>query len=186
METILMVREPSSVVAGEAYEGLRRQVVSAVSERWTHVSQLAQLDLALSHGTTPDMLAKLVDEWLDQAGVLRVSDPGHPDFAVLFEVVADGGGRLEVIEPAYLDKTTSRIIKTGRAQRAVRDKRAASPARHTETASESPVDPKGESLPTVGAPDVVGSPEGSEPVVAAATTLAIDESDSQEATGEQA
>ena len=33
METVLIIREPSSSVAADAYDGLRKQVVTALQER---------------------------------------------------------------------------------------------------------------------------------------------------------
>ncbi|MBB5873174.1 hypothetical protein F4553_006608 [Allocatelliglobosispora scoriae] len=117
METILMVREPSTVAAADAYEGLRKQVVNAVSERLTHVSQLVQLDSALAHGADVEQLQKLTDSWFEQAGVTRITDPRHPQRGTLFDLVSDGGGAFEIIEPAYIDSLTGRVIRLGRARR---------------------------------------------------------------------
>src|SRR5579885_2330521 len=118
METVLMVREPSSVAAAEAYEGLRKQVVNAVSERLTHLSQLVQLDAALRHGAERDALEKLTDSWFEQASLARIDDANHPERDVLFELVSDHGGLFEVLEPAYVDTLTGRVIRPGRARRA--------------------------------------------------------------------
>jgi hypothetical protein len=120
METILMVREPASVASGEAYEGLRKQVVNAVSERLGHLSQLAQFDHALRHGADPATLAALVDGWFQQAGLVRVDDPADPRADLLFEPVDGGTGPLQVIEPAYVDGVTGRLIRAGKARRAIR------------------------------------------------------------------
>jgi hypothetical protein len=117
METILLVREPSSTAAGEAYEGLRRQVVSAVSERITHLTQLAQLDHALAYGASQVDLRCLLDQWLEQAALVRTTDPAGPHGETAFELVEDGGGPLEVVDPAYVDGVTARVIKLGRARR---------------------------------------------------------------------
>jgi hypothetical protein len=117
METILMVREPASVTSAEAYEGLRKQVVNAVSERLAHLSQLVQLDAALRNGADGDVLAKLADGWFEQASITRVVDPDHLQFDMLFDLISDGGGAVEVIEPAYVDIVTGRVIRLGRAQR---------------------------------------------------------------------
>jgi hypothetical protein len=117
IETVTMVREPSSTAAAEAYDGLRKQVVNAVSDRLNHLSQLVQLDVALNAGAGADQLAKLVDAWFEQAALLRVDDPQHPRRDAVFELVADQGGAYEVLEPAYVDTLTSRVIRLGRARR---------------------------------------------------------------------
>lgn len=120
METILMVREPSSAAAADAYEGLRKQVVTAVTERLSHLAQLVQLDAALAHGADAEYLTKVVSGWLEQASLARVADPAHPDQDLLFELVEDLGGPVEVLEPAYVDAVTRRVIRQGRARRAAR------------------------------------------------------------------
>jgi hypothetical protein len=116
IELILTIREPATSAAADAYDGLRKQVVTAVTERFAHLSQLAQIDAALSHGAEPDVLARMVDSWLEQASLLRVDDPRHPRAGALFEIVEDLGGPLRVIEPAYCDSVTGRIIRQGRAR----------------------------------------------------------------------
>jgi hypothetical protein len=117
MEIVIMVREPSSTAAADAYDGLRKQVVNAVSERLNHLSQLVQLDVALNHAVDPDQLTKLVNSWFEQAALIRVDDPQHPQRDALFELVADQGGAYEVLQPAYLDTLTGRVIRLGRARR---------------------------------------------------------------------
>jgi hypothetical protein len=117
METILMVREPSSVAAAEAYDGLRKQVVNAVSTRQAHLVQLVQLDAALAAGADADSLRKLVDGWFEQSALVRVTDPDGPHRDALFDLVGDEGGPFEVLEPAYVDTTTGRPIRLGRARR---------------------------------------------------------------------
>jgi hypothetical protein len=117
MEVILMVREPSSGAAAEAYEGLRKQVVTAVTERLAHLSQLVQLDAALFAGSSTESVAKLVRGWLEQASLAQVSDPNHPDRDMLFEMLEDLGGDVQVLEPAYVDTATGRVIRRGSARR---------------------------------------------------------------------
>jgi hypothetical protein len=118
MEVILMVREPTTSVAAEAYEGLRKQVVTAVTERMAHLAQLVQLDAALTAGTHADEVGKLVRGWVEQASLERVVDPEHPQRDLLFEMVEDLGGRPEVLEPAYVDAVTGRVIRRGSIRRA--------------------------------------------------------------------
>jgi hypothetical protein len=127
VEVVLMVREPSSTVAADAYEGLRKQVVTAVTERWAHLAQLARFDAALAYGADGAALQKMVDEWLDQARLVRVTDPRDPNAALLFQLVEDQGGPLEVLQPAYRDAITGRVVQQGQARR--RPARPKRPAR---------------------------------------------------------
>ena len=81
MEVILMVREPTAGVAAEAYDGLRKQVVAAMTERMAHLQQLVQLDAALTAGADADGWAS----WCaaSPTGLARPGDrhgasrPGH-------------------------------------------------------------------------------------------------------------
>jgi hypothetical protein len=118
LETILMLREPASVTSADAYDGLRKQVVAAVSARQAHLSQLVQIDVMLQHGADTAMLAKVVPDWLEQAGLKKVTRPDQGDADLLFELVEDLGGELEVLAPAYVDDATGRVIRQGRARRA--------------------------------------------------------------------
>jgi hypothetical protein len=117
MNTILLVREPQSVVAGEAYEGLRKQVVASVTERNVHLAQLMQFDVALRQGAGPDTLHEMVLGWIEQAGLQRVERLSGPERAHLFQMVDDQGGELEVLEPAYVDSMNDRVIRQGRVRR---------------------------------------------------------------------
>lgn len=119
IQTVLMVREPESVTAASAYEGLRKQVVAVAQERWSHVTQLAQMDSALHHTDDVASLRRVSSEWLEQAGVTKVRDPSaidRPEDA--FELVQTGrhGTRFEVLRPAYVDSATGRVLKRGQAQ----------------------------------------------------------------------
>jgi hypothetical protein len=129
MEVILMVREPSTAVAAEAYDGLRKQVVTAVTERMAHLAQLVQLDTALTAGADAESVGKLVRGFLEQASLDRVTDPDQPERDLLFEMLEDLGGQHEVLEPAYVDAITGRVIRRGTMRRAGQpDRRPDDPA----------------------------------------------------------
>jgi hypothetical protein len=155
MQTILIVREPTSVSAGDAYDGLRKQVVSAVSERIAHLSQLVQIDAALAQGPGDPALSGLVDGWLEQAALRRVSDTSAADFDILFELVEDLGGDVEVLTPAYVDETTGRVIRQGRARRTG----AATAARRTPSVEAPALD---EPVPTISEPAAAAPLDGSD------------------------
>jgi hypothetical protein len=114
MELILMVREPGSAAAADAYEGLRKQIVAAVTDRLAHLTQLVQFDSALRNGAGTEVLTAMVSGWMDAAGITVIEDAGHEQSDLLFDVVEDLGGRPEAIEPSYVDAQSSRVIRRGR------------------------------------------------------------------------
>lgn len=124
LKTVLVVREPGTVHAANAYEGLRKQVIAATGERRTHLAQLAAMAVAVARAGSVDDLRPQVREWLQQAGVVEVWT--LPEGALpqdLFEDL-DGGSlegvpELDVAEPAYLDGTTGSLLRLGRARAAV-------------------------------------------------------------------
>ena len=109
--TALVVRDPGTSVAAEAYEGLRKQVVAGATARQAHVAQLAEFDVALRRGaSTADLLA-LSAQWLDQAGVERIEDPTVRD---AFDSSVPPGVTAEVEIPAYVNTTTRQLVRQGR------------------------------------------------------------------------
>lgn len=114
MELILMVREPGSAAAAEAYDGLRKQIIAGVTDRLAHLTQLVQFDAALRNEASPEILSSMVNGWIDASGLLVVFDPPHEQRELLFEVVEDLKGEPEVLEPAYVDVQSSRVIRRGR------------------------------------------------------------------------
>jgi hypothetical protein len=121
MRNIFIVKEPDTVHAANAYEGLRKQVVAATSERMSHLTQLAFMAVAVDRASSVDDLRPQVQEWLRQAGVVEVREvPASTRPSDLFEDV-DGGTldhatAVEVLEPAYVDSQTGRLLRLGRAR----------------------------------------------------------------------
>lgn len=117
METVLIIREPSSSVAADAYDGLRKQIVTALSERQAHVTQLVQLASAIEAGADLPTMRSMTQGWLDSANVITTADCQTADADVLFQLVEDLGGQVEVLTPAYVDGGTGRVIRQGRTRR---------------------------------------------------------------------
>ena len=113
IEVALIVRDPGTSLSADAYDGLRRQVIAAAQERTAHLVQLALIDEALRDPRDIEGLRTLVEEWMGQAGLTRVDDPSHEQ---LFEVVSGKGSGRELVAPAYVDASSNRIIKQGRAR----------------------------------------------------------------------
>lgn len=120
MKTVLMVREPGSALAADAYEGLRKQVIAASGERRAHLAQLTQMAVAASRAHHLDDVRRQVNEWLSQSGVVEVrAAPRDRPASELFEF-SDGGPagatEIECLEPAYVDGQTGMTLRLGRAR----------------------------------------------------------------------
>lgn len=122
MKTVLMIKDPGSAHAADAYEGLRKQIVASSTARRTHLAQLSAMAIAVSRASELADLAPQVDEWLGQAGIVRLTEV-PPDARVqdLFED-ADGGSlqgatQVEVVEPVFVDTQNQVVVRLGRARR---------------------------------------------------------------------
>ena len=118
MELILMLHEPGSAAAADAYDGLRKQVTATVTDHIAHLAQLVQFEAAIRHGADLELLKKMVAGWCESSGLEIVGYPETLDAQFLFELVDDQGGELEVIDPAYVERSSGRVIRFGRARRA--------------------------------------------------------------------
>lgn len=146
MSTVLMVREPATSDAADAYEGLRKQVVNAFTERRSHLSQLVQLDDALSRGADPRTLAAMAGSWLEQASLRRVRDFSDPRGRELFEVLGEPGDHMEVVAPAYVDELTGRPVRLGRIRAAAAPQPVPRPAPQPEPLPDSLPEPQATAL----------------------------------------
>lgn len=113
IEDMLLLKDPGAARAAEAYDGLRRQVMGASAERTAHLVHLAQFDAALGAGESTGSLALLAADLLAQAGLERCADPAQAD---AFDIdPGDRNGELRVVEPAYVEIHTGRVVRRGRA-----------------------------------------------------------------------
>jgi hypothetical protein len=113
IEDMLLLKDPGAARAAEAYDGLRRQVVAASAERTAHLVHLAQFDAALGAGEPAGALALLAADLLAQAGLERCTDPAQAD---AFDIsTGDASAGLLVVEPAYVEAHTGRVVRRGRA-----------------------------------------------------------------------
>jgi hypothetical protein len=117
VEVATIVRDPSSALSAEAYDGLRKQVVAGANERLAHLVQIARFTEAARD--TP-ALASLVREWSDQAGLLRLDEFDER----YFDVLGGEGPVIRCLRPAYVDRVTGRPIVMGQAERIQADRPA--------------------------------------------------------------
>ncbi|HEY3239155.1 MAG TPA: hypothetical protein VGL92_06305 [Acidimicrobiia bacterium] len=112
IEGMLLLKDPGAARAAEAYDGLRRQILGASAERTAHLVHLAQFDAALGAGEPVGALALLAADLLAQAGLDRCDDPAQ---AGAFDVSpGNESGELRVVEPAYVETHTGRVVRRGR------------------------------------------------------------------------
>jgi len=131
MEMVFVVKEPDTVRAAEAYDGLRRQVIASNTERRAHLAQVVEMAVAVRRASSLDDVAARVGEWATQAGIVEVSGipaDGRLRFEDLFDVAA-GPGNPVVAEPAFVDSNTGSLIRRGRVVHVVTaDRPAPAPA----------------------------------------------------------
>jgi hypothetical protein len=113
IDIALIVREPGTARAAEAYEGLRKGVATAARERRQHLAQLVEFVDAVERGATVETLRRRCEQWCLEAGLERRADV-VPEW---FSVVEGEGPVLEVVEPAWVDGTSGQLVKQGTARR---------------------------------------------------------------------
>jgi hypothetical protein len=109
IEVATIVRDPSSALSIEAYDGLRRQVITAASERMAHLVQLVNFAEAVGRAGA-DELVPLVEEWLTQADVERVPDATDARY---YDVLGGAGSEVRMLRVAYRDGKTGRPVQMG-------------------------------------------------------------------------
>lgn len=121
MRTVLIVKEPNTQHAAQAFDGLRKQVIAGAAERRSHLNQLVAMSVAVNRATSVDDLRPQLREWLEQSGVGEVWDvPSGVAVSDFFEDIGGRGlvGAVEILEPAYVDRHTGSLLRLGRARRA--------------------------------------------------------------------
>lgn len=113
IDIALIVREPGTARAAEAYEGLRKSVATAARERRQHLAQLVEFVDAIERGATVETLRQRCEQWCIEAGLERRSDV-MPEW---FAVVEGEGPVLEVVAPAWVDSASGQLVKQGTARR---------------------------------------------------------------------
>jgi hypothetical protein len=114
LKTALIVMDPNVSTSADAYEGLRKQVVMAASDRRDRLVQLSQFSRAIRRGATINQLGDLVEQWMQQEDLAAVTE-ANPDLYDILEGET-GVGELEVLSPAYVDLKTRALIARGEAR----------------------------------------------------------------------
>lgn len=114
INTALIVREPGTARASEAYDGLRRQVAAATTERRNHLLELVRMLEALDSQASRDQLRILVGDWAGQAGLQRWDDTSVTEF---FDHIGDGDGPVEIVNSAWVIGDPAALVKAGLVRR---------------------------------------------------------------------
>lgn len=113
LDVALTVRDPGNARSAEAYDGLRKTVAAAASDRRRLTAQLVEIHDRVTRGTSSADLASLADEWTRQAGLTRDDSGERPD---AFDVVGGEGEGFSVIQPAWIDDLNQSIVRRGQAE----------------------------------------------------------------------
>lgn len=131
IKTVLIVKEPNTIHAAEAFEGLRKQILASSGERRAHLSQLVAMAVAVARASSLDDVRAQLGEWMSQAGIVTLDGvpKGHrpSDLFEALEGTLEDAEAIDVEEPAYVDGQNGSILRTGRA-RPVKVKRGDSAA----------------------------------------------------------
>jgi hypothetical protein len=112
LDAALIVREPGTARAAEAYDGLRKTVAAAAADRRRLSVVLVDLHDRLDGGISVEDLKSVVDEWVMTHGLVRDGVGNYPE---AFDIVegAGHGTELEVIQPAWVDSNAGVVVKRG-------------------------------------------------------------------------
>lgn len=113
LELYLTVREPGTVKSADAYDGLRKLLVSANKGTQVHLAHLATLHRTANTADSLDPVRSKIDELMSQMGLIQISDPSQED---LYQVTGGKGETLVVDVPAYvslMDDGSSRLVQQG-------------------------------------------------------------------------
>lgn len=95
----LIVGNPGTGLAVEAYEGLGKQVRFSVKARRMHIAHLLSLKDSLDRGASLDLIRDRVDDFLIELGIQFVTDTSRSQHFI-FDCDEDGP---EVVTPAVID-----------------------------------------------------------------------------------
>ncbi|HAM24816.1 MAG TPA: hypothetical protein DHW34_05235 [Actinobacteria bacterium] len=109
----LVVREPATATAAEAYDGLRKAVMAGPQARRQMLVQLVELTDFAERNISIVEMRQILDEQRKRAGLVDITDGGtYPE---LFEIVEGSGELISVRRPAWVDEQTGQVIQRGTA-----------------------------------------------------------------------
>ncbi len=111
----LVVREPATATAAQAYDGLRKAVMAGAQARRLLLVQLVELSDMLDHDVAIEDLRSFAQELRLRANLGQDLDAvAHPNH---FEVLDGSGNSVRVVKPAWVDDQTGALIRRGMVER---------------------------------------------------------------------
>ena len=139
LSAALVVREPATATAAQAYDGLRKAVMAGAQARRELLVDLVELTELLDHDVEIEDIRSFVEELRLRAHLAQDGDvaarPAH------FTVLDGVGDTVRVNKVAWVDEQTGALIKRGLAERVASQGRAL-PIGETEVAEAASVDPQ--------------------------------------------
>lgn len=117
LDAAVVVRDPGSTRAAEAYEGLRKQIIQSGKSHRTHTAHLLSLADSLDRGADMELIRDRVNDFMAELGLRRIYDTS---IAELFEIIEGEGPGLQCIEPAVVEQLEdgkSSVVRQGKARR---------------------------------------------------------------------
>lgn len=163
VDAALVVRDPGTARSVEAYDGLRKQVIAAASDRRRLLVMLSELGGALDRGASVDDVRGLVDEWIDKSGLVRVVDVNRARQVFSVPPGTPTGVDLRVVEPAWVDSQTQTVVRQGVAEGAAsRPDSGEEPVAEAQASREAEASPSPEGAPAAVSDGPV-EPESDQP-----------------------
>ena len=117
LDAAVVVRDPGSTHAAEAYEGLRKQIMQSGKSHRIHTAHLLSLADSLERGADMELIRDRVSDFMEELGLKRIYDTGDSE---LFEIIEGEGSGLECIEPAIVEQLADgrrSVVRQGNARR---------------------------------------------------------------------
>lgn len=117
LDSAVVVRDPGSARAAEAFDGLRKSVIQASKSHRVHVAHLIALDESIRSGGTIDLVRFRVAEYLRELGIERLEKAEIPE---AFDITGDKDGEIEVLEAAIVERADDgriSVLRVGKANR---------------------------------------------------------------------
>jgi hypothetical protein len=115
IQTVLLVSNPDSPVAADAYEGLRRTVIQSLSATKALYAAIAQLDAVAASTDEVDAVRVKLNELMTQYGIRRIDR--YEDRPDAFERIGSGPSYVAT-KPAYVASAETPPVMMGVAESA--------------------------------------------------------------------
>ena len=117
LDAAVVVRDPGSARAAEAFDGLRKQLAQSSKSRRLHQAHLLSLQDSLDRGASIELIRDRITDFMMELGIGKLTDTNDPSF---FDVFEGEGLGLECVEPAYvevLENGQTVLVRLGKARR---------------------------------------------------------------------